>query len=345
MSVQLHLRTHAWRDHLASVVASTPGIVPVAKGNGYGFGLARLASEARLLGVDTLAVGLAGEVSAARAGGWDGDIVVLTPWSASDPVATELLSDDRVITTIGRVDDLAAVVRDHAGARVVLERLTSMKRFGLVASDLHVVAPMLADVRLEGWTIHLPMVDPSGGREVRELAASCLDAASAPLWLSHVPADQYAGLASEVGVPTRLRVGTKLWLGAPATRRTTARVLDIHPVRRGERVGYWQRRVPADGWVVVMSGGTAQGVALEAPTSAASLRQRAVSVATGSLEAMGLALSPFELAGKKRFFIEPPHMQHSLVFLPGAASVAIGDEVPVELRLTTATVDRIVDEG
>ena len=47
------------------------------------------------------------------------------------------------------------------------------------------------------------------------------------------------------------------------------------------------------------------------------------------------------MSGKKRFFVEPPHMQSSLVFLPGAGSVAVGDEVPVELRLTTATVDEI----
>ncbi|HSN43860.1 MAG TPA: alanine racemase [Propionibacteriaceae bacterium] len=345
MSVTLHLRTAAWREHLASVVASTPGIVPVAKGNGYGFGLGCLASETALLSaqnVDTMAVGMASEVAAVRNGGWTGDVVVLTPWSASDPVATALLADDRVITTVGRMDDLARLARDHTGTRVVVERLTSMKRFGLEQADLAVVGRLLKDVCFEGWTIHLPMV--SDPREVRVLASSCLDAASAPLWLSHVPAADYASLRDEFSVPTRLRIGTRLWLGAPATRRTTARVLDVHPVRRGEKVGYWQRRVRSDGWVVVLAGGTAHGIALEAPTTAASLRQRAVSVATGSMEALGLALSPFELAGKKRLFIEPPHMQHSMVFLPGAASVAIGDEVPVELRLTTATVDRIVDE-
>ena len=142
-------------------------------------------------------------------------------------------------------------------------------------------------------------------------------------------------------MPTGLRVGTRLWLGAPGARRTTARVLDMHRVRRGERIGYWQRRMPADGWVLVVSGGTAHGIALEAPTSAATLRQRAITVASGSMQALGLALSPYTIAGRKRFFVEPPHMQSSLVFLPGAGRVAVGDEVPVELRLTTATVDEI----
>src|SRR5699024_5493749 len=138
----------------------------------------------------------------------------------------------------------------------------------------------------------------------------------------------------------RMRVGTRLWLGAPATRRATATVLDVHEVARGNRIGYWQRRVPGPGWVVVVAGGTANGIAMQAPTSARSARSRAISVATGSLEAIGRALSPYTIDGRKRWFAEPPHMQSSMVLLPaGATPPAIGDEVEVELRLTTALVE------
>ena len=141
----------------------------------------------------------------------------------------------------------------------------------------------------------------------------------------------------------RLRVGTRLWLGDETHRRTVATVLDVHPVRRGERAGYRQRLVPADGWIVVVAGGTSHGIGMEAPTAAITVRQRAIALATGSLEAAGLALSPYTINGKKRWFLEPPHMQSSLVFLPGKETPpAIGDEVPVELRLTTATVDAVV---
>ena len=83
---------------------------------------------------------------------------------------------------------------------------------------------------------------------------------------------------------------------------------------------------------------------MEAPTSATTIRQRAIALATGSLEAAGLALSPYTVNGKKRWFLEPPHMQSSLVFLPAKERPpAIGDEVPVELRLTTAIVDDICE--
>ena len=339
MSVVLHLDVDAWREHLRGVAGTTRGLVPVAKGNGYGFGLERLAQEATLLGGDVIAVGTQPEVAKVRAGGWTGDIVILTPWSPADGPA--MLHDDKVISTIGRLDDLAAARAEKPDARVILELLTSMRRHGLPVDDLSKLGDRLGDLVVEGWTIHLPMVADDRLGEARALAAAALATRRAPLWLSHLDADDYNTLADEVGVDTHLRVGTKLWLGAPSTRRTTARVLDVHQVRRGEWVGYWQRRMPTDGWLVVVSGGTANGVALEAPSACANPRQRVLSIATGSMEAAGLALSPYTIAGKKRFFVEPPHMQSSLVFLPGACQVAIGDELPIELRLTTATVDEI----
>ena len=51
--VSLRIDVERWRGHLATVAEATPGIVPVAKGNGYGFGLARLAAESARLGADT----------------------------------------------------------------------------------------------------------------------------------------------------------------------------------------------------------------------------------------------------------------------------------------------------
>lgn len=345
MSLSLQIDTDAWRTHLRNFTEQAPGLVPVAKGNGYGYTLERLAQEATLLsaqpdGPQVIAVGTQPEIAKVRAGGWAGDIVVLTPWSSFD--GDDVLHDHKVISTIARLDDLTDARTVNPRARVVLEVMTSMRRHGLEVADLQRAAERLGDLRVEGWTIHLPMVGVDGLAEARALSAAALAAHRAPLWLSHLTAAEYDTLRAEVSVDCHLRVGTKLWLGAPKTRRTTARVLDMHRVRRGDRIGYWQRRMPSDGWVVVVSGGTANGIALEAPSPASTLRQRAITVVTGSMDALGFALSPYTLDGKKRFFVEPPHMQSSLVFLPGAGSVAVGDEVPVEVRLTTATVDQIL---
>ena len=53
--VTLQLDAERWREHLATVAGAVPGLVPVIKGNGYGFGNGRLARKAAWLGTDTVA--------------------------------------------------------------------------------------------------------------------------------------------------------------------------------------------------------------------------------------------------------------------------------------------------
>lgn len=352
--VSLRLDVGRWRKHLAAVADTTPGLVPVAKGNGYGFGLGRLAAESARLGVDAIAVGLASEVAAVRAE-FDGDIVVMTPWRPDDRLARELLSDPRVVTTVSRLEDLEAIAalasaaggdsdREHR-PKVIIEVLTSMQRHGIRPEQLPKVADQLDRVGFQGWMIHLPLLQEGRYQEAERLARAALTVAPGTLWVSHLPATEAATLALELrGVPMRLRVGTQLWLGDPGVYSPVATVLDVHRVRRGDRAGYRQRKITKDGWLLVVAGGTAHGIGMEAPTPAASNRQRLIALAQGGLEATGRALSPYTIAGKKRWFLEPPHMQASLVLLPLTEQPpAIGDEVPVELRLTTALVDQIID--
>lgn len=341
--VTLQLDTERWREHLRGVAEATPGLVPVIKGNGYGFGHARLAREASRLETDTIAVGTAREV-AEVSGDFTGDIVVLQPWRPADPDADRLLADDRVIHTVSSLDDLATVAADPRRPRVLVEVMTSMRRHGIGAEDLTGAAAHLDRVRFAGWALHLPLVDARRYAEAERVARAALDVARATLWVSHLPDREATTLSRQLDAAIRLRVGTRLWLGERASRRSVAEVLDVHPVRRGDRVGYRQRRMPSDGWVLIMAGGTAHGIGMEAPTAAASLRQRGISVLNGTLGAAGFALSPYTVAGKKRWFCEPPHMQASMIFLPGDQQPpAIGADVPVELRLTTASVDQIIE--
>ncbi len=342
--VRLRLDAERWREHLGVVYRATPGLVPVIKGNGYGFGRARLAKEAADLGVDTIAVGVPREVGRVRRQ-FEGDVAILQPWDATDDAALACLTDPSVITTVSRLSDLEAIADSDLEPRVLVEVQTSMRRHGIRLDHLGAVTPMLQRVRFEGWSIHLPLRVEGRYAEAEALSRAAVAVIPGTLWLSHLPPDEASQLAAGAGsepVGVRLRVGTRLWLGDETHRETVATVLDVHPVRRGERAGYRGRLVPADGWIVVVAGGTAHGIGMEAPTSAVTLRQRAVSMATGSLEAAGLALSPYTINGKKRWFLEPPHMQSSLLFLPRKETPpAIGDEIPVELRLTTATVDRV----
>jgi Alanine racemase, N-terminal domain len=343
--VTLRLDGERWREHLRTVAGATPDIVPVIKGNGYGFGLRRLAEESATLGADTIGVGIPSEVSIVREA-FPGDVVILNPWDAPGNLARELAKEPSVITTVSRLGDLKLLAASGDRPRVLVEVLTSMRRHGISLDQLGQVAPFLPDVRFEGWTIHLPLHTDGRYAEAERLGHAALATAPGTLWFSHLPPEETVAVARQLGgadagpVPVRQRVGTRLWLGDKTSRSTTATVLDVHEIKRGERAGYRQRICPADGWIVVVAGGTSHGIGMEAPTSAKTVRHRAIAFATGSLAAAGLALSPYTINGKKRWFLEPPHMQSSQVFLPRKERPPrIGQEVPVELRLTTATVD------
>src|SRR4051794_41787394 len=63
MALTLYVDTARWRAHHKHVQEQFPGLVPVCKGNGYGFGHERLAEEATRLGSDGLAVGTTDEAA------------------------------------------------------------------------------------------------------------------------------------------------------------------------------------------------------------------------------------------------------------------------------------------
>lgn len=343
MPLTLRVDGERWRARMRSMVADSPGmIVPVAKGNGYGFGTATLAAEASKLGVETMAVGEHEEV--ATVSEFAGDVLVLSPWR---PWVGEPNGDDRIVHTVSRLDDLTALASSGARPRIVIEALTSMRRHGIEPRDLGTAVAMAKDVRLEGFAFHLPLAGDHTA-EVRTLAQQALAAARhagidiAPIWLSHVTPETGVALAEDLGTEVKLRIGTALWLGDRSLLRPTSTVLDVHDVRRGDRYGYRQRRASRNGLIAVVSGGTAHGIALEAPSSAASIRQRAISLAKGGLEAVGRALSPFRMSGQQCWFAEPPHMQCSMIWLPsGAPAPEVGDEVEVDVRFTTTSFDDV----
>ncbi len=340
MPLILRVDATRWREHLRRYVAAHPQVVPVVKGNGYGLGRRRLAAEVATLGLPTLAVGSyeeLGDVGDAFAG----DLLVLTPWRPSAGGSAPVVDDPRVIHTVSRLEDM----RDLAGsgARVVLEVLTSVHRHGIAPDRLGEAVGHLDGVSFEGWALHLPLAGDRHG-EAQRLVRALPDAGrtATPVWASHLDAAGAARLAETTATPVRLRVGTALWLGDRGALQVKASVLDVHRLRRGEPYGYRQRRSRTASTLLVVSGGTAHGVGLEAPSAAGTARQRALALSRGGLAASGRTLSPFTVGGRRAWFAEPPHMQCSLLRLPASVEPpAVGDEVDVEVRFTTTLFDRI----
>ncbi|MFJ9414962.1 alanine racemase [Streptomyces sp. NPDC101227] len=342
MALTLYVDTARWRAHQQSVLQQFPGLVPVCKGNGYGFGHERLAEEATRLGSDILAVGTTYEAARIK-DFFSGDLLVLTPFRhGEEPVPLP----DRAIRSVSSVEGVGGLV----GARVVIEVMSSMKRHGVKPEDLPKLATAIEDVRLEGFAIHLPLDRADGSDAVEEVIGwmDQLRAARLPLhtmFVSHLKAQELARLQQQFPQTRfRARIGTLLWLGDHEATEYRGSVLDVTRVAKGERFGYRQQKAASDGYLVVVAGGTSHGVGLESPKALHGVMPRAKGVARAGLATVNRNLAPYVWAGKQRWFAEPPHMQVSILFVPGdAPEPQVGEELVAHLRHTTTQFDRIVD--
>ena len=342
MALTLYVDTARWRAHQQSVLQQFPGLVPVCKGNGYGFGHERLADEATRLGADILAVGTTYEAARIK-DFFSGDLLVLTPFRhGEEPVPLP----DRAIRSVSSVEGVGGLV----GARVVIEVMSSMKRHGVKPEDLSKLATAIEDIRLEGFALHLPLDRTDGSDAVEEVIGwmDRLRAARLPLhtmFVSHLKADELARLQQQFPQTRfRARIGTRLWLGDHEATEYRGSVLDVTRIAKGERFGYRQQKAASDGYLVVVAGGTSHGVGLESPKALHGVMPRAKGVARAGLATVNRNLAPYVWAGKQRWFAEPPHMQVSILFVPSdAPQPQVGEELVAHLRHTTTQYDRLVD--
>jgi alanine racemase len=149
VTVRLTVRTAVWRSQIARMVATTPGLVPVVKGNGYGFGRVRLAEMAAEF-CDTVAVGTVHELD---------DLpdsltpVVLTP-TLRAPV------DRNPVLTVGRTEHLDALAGWNG--RVIVKLTSDLRRFGGPTSLIDLARDRGLDV--VGVAVHPPTAGTDADR-------------------------------------------------------------------------------------------------------------------------------------------------------------------------------------
>jgi hypothetical protein len=347
MPLTLYVDRTAWEEQHRRLLERFPGIVPVAKGNGYGFTVPVLAAAAARLPVDQLAVGTLAE-AAAVLHLFPRDLLVLEPYQEDGGQpggGGQIEFSDRIVRTAASVDG----VRKLAGRRIVLDCRSSLRRHGITREELPEVKAALGGWDLEGCSLHLPL-ERTGGLDPVEETASWIRAlrdnglAVPTIYVSHLHREELETLSlSCPGVRFRPRIGTELWLGDAAAVQARATVLEAFPVARGERVGYRQSRSRQKGWVLVVSGGTVQGVGLEAPRTLHGLLPRIKELARSGLATANRTRSPFLWQGRKQWFAEPPHMLVSMLYLPRQYQPPEpGAEIPAELRHTSTHFDQVV---
>ena len=380
MTFSLNVNAAKFRGHLVSVMNSyaTSGaeLVPVIKGNGYGFGRDLLADEASRLGCNRIAIGTVWELGQALAD-FAGQILVLEPFNSSDAPAVEKWRQHlehnaaRIIVTVSKVD--LAAVRSAGAKDIYLEGKTSLSRFGILPYDMQSISNF-DDLNVLGLSLHLPIVQAAHKVDATTEISSAFDGAalsqsmtetwnwivlyqemstkfSLPkhLSLSHVSEDQVKSLKKMVqsynfDLEIEVRVGTKLWLGEPSALQATGTVLQIHEITHQQTVGYQQIATGTNKRLIVVSGGTAHGVAMAAPSNARSLRKKGVAIAEGFSQAIVKVRSPFSCNGRNLDFVEPPHMQVSMLW-SNDMSIAVGDELNCNVRNSTSNFDCVLGLG
>ena len=313
MTLHLVVDRRRWHDHVARVADAVGSLIPVVKGNGYGFGRNVLMPHAVHMS-NTVAVGTVFEASDVPAGT---TALVLSPVGDAMPDAVS----PTTIFTVGSRAHVDRLVAHGLRCRVVVKVASSMQRFGVDASDAADLVRYAHDHGCEpvAWSIHpsLAGTDAQRAAEVAALAAS-LDA-SLPLHVSHVVESVEAVRTALPGHTVIARLGTALWLGDKSMVRLEADVLERRKYVRGTTLGYRATSIAEDGFVVVVGAGTAHGVAPLADN-----------------------LSPFHFERTRIALVEPPHMHVTMLFVPaGSACPYVGDRLDVQQPMTRIHVDAI----
>jgi hypothetical protein len=350
MTFRLTVDGPAWDRTLRQVAAATPGLVPVIKGNGYGFGAALLADRCAELGVSAVAVGTAAEIPSVRTH-FAGEVLVMAPLQLAElgRLPGRPGSERCVLRTVAHPQVLRAVAGLVNPPRIVLELDSPMHRHGIPAAELPYLLPALRRLPLAGIALHLPT--RQAATERRRAAQSALQSVAAlraggvepgSLWISHLSGDDVVQLSRDDPLTQiRTRLGTGLWLRDRGTFTASGTVLDTHPVLRRQAIGYRQRRSPA-GTLIVVSGGTAHGVGLQTSAAQGRWRDLARGAVAGAAHGAGLTSSPFHWAGRRLRYADVPHMQVSMLLVPaGTPAPPVGERLPCDVRMTVSTFDEI----
>lgn len=302
MTIRLSVDRQRWWQHVSDVAAGVAGLVPVVKGNGYGFGRAGLAIAASELS-PLLAVGTIHELEGLPDGVTP---IVLTP-------TLHAPTDTHPVLTVGSTAHVDAL-RGWSG-RVIVKLDSDMHRYG---NGIGLVADaQRAGLRTVGVAIHPPIAGTD--EEHREQIVRRLPEIdpSLDVWVSHLAPDTYDSLPTTHRY--KLRLGTYLWHGDRGALRLEADVLDTRWVRRGTRVGYRQHEVEADGTLVMVGAGTANGVT-----------------------ALSDGRSPFHYRRERLALVEDPHMHTSMLFVrAGDPTPRVGDWIDLQRPLTMTAVDEL----
>ena len=317
MTLRLTVNRQAWLDHVhtqAELLGSNQLLVPVVKGNGYGFGRPLLIEQATQFATE-IAVGTVFEAHDIPASHTP---IVLTP--VGDELPTSL--PRTAVLVVGSVQHVNTLVSHGWTGRVIIKLRSSVQRFGVAGASgvaSVVSAVNAAGFEQHGWSVHPPL-DGTAADHMQEIAQwLSVVPNNLPMYVSHVDADSLNALRTANQKRKIIaRSGTSLWLGDKSMLTLGTDVLDVSRVIGGT-AGYRNTPITGSGSLVVVGCGSSHGVVANAGD-----------------------LSPFHFAKQRLAMLEPPHMHSTILFIQdGATCPTVNDIVDVQQPLTRVFADTI----
>jgi len=314
VTLRLTVQRDAWLSAVHATARQFGDLVPVIKGNGYGFGASMLMQHALLL-ADTIAVGTIYE---SRTVPTSHAPMVLTP--VGDDIAS-LTVHPRTILTVGSSRHVDTLHRLGFRGRVVIKLRSSMNRYGIDVDQVDDMrrAVFAAGCELAGWSLHPPL--PTAESDHASEASSWLSQIDdvLPLFVSHLSPDSLSALRTRYPNHRIIaRSGTELWLGDKTHVRLSTEVLEIRRDLTGT-AGYRLTNVPHGASIIMVGAGSSQGIS---------------PLADGK--------SPFHFGNHRMALLELPHMHTSMLCVePTAPCPTFGDAIDVQQPMTRVTPDVI----
>ena len=311
MTLRLGVDEKAWRDHVRRTVLALGDVMPVVKGNGYGFGRAALYAHAQAFSAD-VAVGSVHE--------FNGVPVTMRPFVLT-PVGAGVGAVARhdAVLTVAASRDLQQLGRIGVRNPVVVKVRSSMHRYGVElsgATALRTEAERLGH-EVVAWSVHLPLAgsDTERIREVASIASGL--STDIPLHVSHV-GESAASLRDAVDHRVVVRTGTHLWLGDKSMLALHTDVIAVR-VATASVAGYRATPVVRNARLVMVGCGSSHGV--------------------GALDD---GRSPFHFGRRRLEMLEAPLMHTTMLTVNDAPCPQEGDWVDVQQPLTRVHPDVIV---
>jgi len=151
MTLRLTVNRQAWLNHVRHTASQHGTVLPVVKGNGYGFGRPILFEQTAHL-ADHVAVGTVYEAT---------DVPLSLTAVVLTPAGTHLPSSlpAHAVLTVGSLDHVAALRSHNWQGSVLIKLQSTMQRFGVAGNELAALqsACTNASLNVVGWSIHPPL--------------------------------------------------------------------------------------------------------------------------------------------------------------------------------------------